>query len=118
MKLHTEDLTVFMCLLRVLIPRFRCDGDPSLLVPTRALQYDRVDPTGFRSLIDEVEGGKIWLGRLDKPRLHNKTEHQENVNHSRPLVASTAAANRKNFMSCCFLDRINRAQKGTTTKNS
>jgi len=57
---------------------------PSLLVPTHALQYDRVDPTEFQSLKDEVEGLKAeklaWEAE-QATLTEQSTEHQEKVNH-------------------------------------
>ena len=59
----------------------------SLLVPTHALQSDRVDPTGFHCLKDEVEILKAeslaWEARQTTLAQLNRT--QENVNHNHPI---------------------------------
>lgn len=56
----------------------------SLLVPTHALQYDRVDPTEFQSLKDEVESLKAEKSAWEAQQAtltQQSTGHQEKVNH-------------------------------------
>ena len=61
---------------------------PTLLVPTHALQYDRVDPTEFQSLKDEVEGlkaEKVAWEAEQATLTEQSTAHQEKVSHDHHL---------------------------------
>lgn len=56
----------------------------SLLVLTHALQYDRVDPTEFQSLKDDVESLKAEKSAWEAQQAtltQQSTGHQEKVNH-------------------------------------
>ena len=56
----------------------------SLLGPTHAFQYDRVDPTEFQSLKDEVESLKAEKSAWEAQQAtltQLSTGHQEKVNH-------------------------------------
>jgi hypothetical protein len=55
----------------------------SLLVPTHASQYDRVDPTEFQSLKDEIENLRAEKSTWEAQQAthaQQSTEHQEKVN--------------------------------------
>jgi hypothetical protein len=57
---------------------------PTPLVPTHALQYDRVDPTEFQSLKDEVESLKAEKSAWEAEQTtlaQQSTEYQDKVNH-------------------------------------